>query len=48
MSIPVGQANEAYWDLIADDYDRNFPETVIGKVQRDAVWRELDEISAPE
>ncbi len=42
MSIPVGQANEAYWDLIADDYDRNFPETVIGKVQRDAVWRELD------
>ena len=42
MSIPVDHTNAAYWDLIADDYDRNFPETVIGKVQRDAVWHELD------
>jgi ubiquinone/menaquinone biosynthesis C-methylase UbiE len=47
MKIPVDHANEAYWDLIAENYDRNFPETVIGRVQRDAVWRELDRTFQP-
>ena len=47
MNIPVATANQAYWDLAAENYDRIFPETVIGKVQRDAVWRELDKNFQP-
>jgi SAM-dependent methyltransferase len=47
MKIPVDHANGAYWDLIAENYDRNFPETVIGRVQRDAVWHELDRTFQP-
>ena len=47
MNIPVDHAAEAYWDLIAENYDRKFPETVIGKVQRDAVWHELDKTFQP-
>jgi SAM-dependent methyltransferase len=42
MNIPVARANQAYWDLTAENYDSIFSETVIGRVQRDAVWRELD------
>jgi ubiquinone/menaquinone biosynthesis C-methylase UbiE len=42
MSIPGAPANQAYWDLTAENYDRIFSETVIGRVQRAAVWRELD------
>ncbi len=47
MIIPANHAAETYWDLIAQNYDRNFPETVIGKVQRDAVWYELDKTFQP-
>jgi ubiquinone/menaquinone biosynthesis C-methylase UbiE len=47
MKIPLQHANEAYWDLIAENYDCNFPETVIGRVQRDAVWHELDRTFQP-
>jgi ubiquinone/menaquinone biosynthesis C-methylase UbiE len=42
MNIPVIPANQAYWDLTAENYDRIFSETVVGRIQRDAVWRELD------
>src|ERR1700735_171352 len=42
MNIPVARANQAYWDLTAENYDSIFSDTVIGRVQRDAVWRELD------
>jgi ubiquinone/menaquinone biosynthesis C-methylase UbiE len=42
MNIPVVPANQAYWDLTAENYDHVFSETVIGRVQRDAVWRELE------
>jgi ubiquinone/menaquinone biosynthesis C-methylase UbiE len=47
MSIPVAPANQAYWDLTAENYDRTFSETVIGRAQRDAVWRELDKNFRP-
>jgi ubiquinone/menaquinone biosynthesis C-methylase UbiE len=47
MNIPVAHANQAYWDLTAEDYDKVFSESVIGKVQRDAVWRELDKHLQP-
>ncbi len=42
MNTTVDHTNEAYWNLVADDYDRIFPDTIVGKVQRDAVWYELD------
>jgi hypothetical protein len=47
MNIPVAPANQAYWDQTAENYDSIFSETVIGRVQRDAVWRELDKNFQP-
>jgi ubiquinone/menaquinone biosynthesis C-methylase UbiE len=40
-------ANRAYWDQTAENYDRLFSETVVGRIQRDAVWRELDKVFQP-
>ena len=31
-----------YWNATAESYDQIFPETLVGKIQRDAVWRVLD------
>jgi len=47
MNIPMASAkrshvNQAYWDRTAENYDRVFSESVVGRVQREAVWRELD------
>lgn len=42
MNTPVARANQTYWDLTAENYDHIFPETIVGRVQREAVWRELD------
>ena len=47
MNLPLTNANQAYWDLTAENYDRIFPESVIGRVQRDAVWREMDKAFQP-
>jgi len=47
MNIPVAPTNQAYWDLTAETYDRIFSETVIGRVQRAAVWHELDKNFQP-
>ena len=42
MSSPPLEASRHYWDGTADTYDQVFPETLVGKAQRNAVWRELD------
>lgn len=42
MSSPLLEVSRHYWDLTAETYDQIFPETVVGKAQRRAVWRELD------
>ena len=47
MSTPALRTNRAYWDVTAENYDHIFPETVIGKMQRDAVWRDLDKAFQP-
>jgi ubiquinone/menaquinone biosynthesis C-methylase UbiE len=47
MNIPVAHANQAYWDRTAENYDSLFSESVIGRVQRVAVWRELDKHFQP-
>lgn len=35
-------SESAPFDAVADTYDETFTESVIGKVQRRAVWREID------
>jgi SAM-dependent methyltransferase len=44
MSSPALEASRRYWDVTAETYDQIFPETVVGKAQRGAVWRELDRV----
>ena len=36
-----GSAAGAAFDRIAEDYDQRFTDTLIGRAQRDAVWRVL-------
>ncbi len=40
-------ASREYWDATAETYDQIFPETLIGRAQRDAVWRVLDRTFHP-
>ena len=47
MNINVGNSNRVYWDRTAENYDRIFSETVVGRIQRDAVWHEIDKIFQP-
>ncbi len=47
MNITVANSNQAYWDRTAENYDRIFSETVVGRIQRDAVWHEMDKIFQP-
>jgi ubiquinone/menaquinone biosynthesis C-methylase UbiE len=47
MNSPATRTDQSYWDSIAENYDQVFPETVIGKVQREAVWRDLDKAFQP-
>lgn len=35
-------AARAYWNDVAENYDQVLPETLIGRVQRAAIWRELE------
>jgi ubiquinone/menaquinone biosynthesis C-methylase UbiE len=35
---------QAYWDAAATTYDQDFTETLVGGIQRVAVWRELDRV----
>jgi SAM-dependent methyltransferase len=35
-------SQRAYWDAAAETYERDFTNTLVGKLWRDAVWRELD------
>ena len=40
-------ASMAVFDAIAERYDSIFTESVIGRAQRQAVWRELEPMLAP-
>jgi SAM-dependent methyltransferase len=40
-------APEAYWDLAASTYDRDFTGTVIGRTRRHSVWRDLERAFHP-
>lgn len=39
--------SQAYWDATAENYDQVFPDTLIGTLQRQAVWRQLDRTFLP-
>lgn len=43
MSSQLLDAGRQYWDLTAETYDRVFPETLVGRAQRGAVWMELEQ-----
>jgi ubiquinone/menaquinone biosynthesis C-methylase UbiE len=42
MSIPL-----SFFDHIADSYDKTWTNTPVGRIQRNAVWRELDRVVKP-
>jgi ubiquinone/menaquinone biosynthesis C-methylase UbiE len=40
-------STQPYWDVAADTYERDFTETLVGQLLRQAVWRELDRVFRP-
>ena len=44
MKNQLLEASRDYWDTTAETYDQIFPETLVGRIQRKAVWRELDRV----
>ena len=44
MSFHAFRSAQSYWDIAAENYDQVFPYTLIGRAQREAVWRELETI----
>jgi ubiquinone/menaquinone biosynthesis C-methylase UbiE len=44
VSVPSQEAAlpQAYWNNAAETYEHDFTETLVGKLWRDSVWRELD------
>jgi SAM-dependent methyltransferase len=42
MNSQLLEAGRQYWDLTAETYDQVFPETLVGRAQRGAVWKELE------
>jgi ubiquinone/menaquinone biosynthesis C-methylase UbiE len=47
MSALSTRASQTYWNTVAETYDQVFPYTLIGRVQRDVVWRELERVFHP-
>jgi SAM-dependent methyltransferase len=43
MSNQLLEAGRQYWDQTAETYDQIFPETLVGRAQRGAVWKELEQ-----
>lgn len=43
MSNPLLEAGRQYWDQTAETYDQVFPETLVGRAQRGAVWKQLEQ-----
>jgi SAM-dependent methyltransferase len=42
MSSQLLEAGRQYWDLTAETYDQVFPETLVGRAMRGAVWTALE------
>jgi SAM-dependent methyltransferase len=39
-TLPV-RSSQDYWNTVAETYDQVFPDTLIGRTQREVVWQEL-------
>jgi hypothetical protein len=37
----------AYWDAAAETYDLDFANTLIGRVQRESIWNEIEKVFRP-
>jgi SAM-dependent methyltransferase len=37
----------AYWDAAADTYHQDFADTLIGRAQRECIWREIEQVFTP-
>ena len=44
---PRTRLGKDYWDAAAETYEKDFGETLVGKLWREAVWRELDRTFRP-
>jgi SAM-dependent methyltransferase len=44
MNAPSMDSAQAYWDAAAETYDLDFPNTLIGRAQRDSIWREIEKV----
>jgi 2-polyprenyl-3-methyl-5-hydroxy-6-metoxy-1,4-benzoquinol methylase len=42
-----GASKRRYWNEAAETYEHNFVVTLLGQLQRDAVWRELNRVFKP-
>jgi SAM-dependent methyltransferase len=40
---PIDSA-QAYWDAAAETYDLDFANTLIGRAQRESIWREIEKV----
>lgn len=47
MRVDPIQSAQAFWDSVAPDYDQVFPNKIIGRAQRQAVWHEIDQLFHP-
>jgi SAM-dependent methyltransferase len=44
MNAPSIGAAQAYWDAAAETYDLDFANTLIGRAQRESIWREIEKV----
>jgi SAM-dependent methyltransferase len=42
MSALPNHPTQSYWDTAADTYEQDFTGTLLGRLQREAIWRELE------
>jgi ubiquinone/menaquinone biosynthesis C-methylase UbiE len=47
MSALSTRSSQTYWNTVAETYDQVFPQTLVGRAQRDVVWQELGLIFHP-
>jgi SAM-dependent methyltransferase len=44
MNAPSIGSAQAYWDAAAENYDLVFANTLIGRAQRESIWREIEKV----
>src|ERR1700721_1115952 len=44
MNAPSIDSAQAYWDAAAETYDLDFGNTLIGRAQRESIWKEIGKV----